>query len=165
MSNRKRAAGERFAHEVLIDAQGQPSKDPAVLFQDPPGTLLPLGGLHHGHKGYGMALLVEALTGGLAGQGRADPKEGWGATVHITLHDLEAFGGKADFLRQMDHIAQACRSNRPIDDAKPVRLPGEGGLKRRTRQAQGGVALHPSIAPALAPLAQRYGLSFPSSAA
>ena len=165
MSNRKRAAGERFAHEVLIDAQGQPSTDPAVLFQDPPGTLLPLGGLHHGHKGYGMSLLVEALTGGLAGHGRADPKEGWGATVHITLHDLEAFGGKAAFLRQMDHIAQACRNNRPIDAAKPVRLPGEGGLKRRAQQAQGGVALHPSIAPALAPLAERYALSFPSPSA
>ncbi len=163
MSNRKRAAGETFAQDVLIDAQGRPGRDPAVLFADPPGTLLPLGGLHHGHKGYGMALLVEALTGGLAGHGRADPKEGWGATVHITLHDLAAFGGKDAFLRQMDHIALACRENRPIDVVRPVRLPGEGGLKRRAQQAQDGVALHPSIAPALAPLAERYGLSFPAA--
>ena len=164
MSNRKRAAGESFAEDWLIDAHGQPSKNPQVLFDDPPGTILPTGGRSHGHKGYGMALLVEALTGGLAGHGRADAKEGWGATVHITLHDLQALGGRDAFLRQMDHIAQACRSNRPIDSARPVRLPGDGGLQRRQQQARDGVALHPSIAPALAPLAERYGLSFPAGA-
>ena len=40
-----------------------------------------MGGLDSGHKGYGLSLTVEALTGGLAGFGRADPKQGWGATV------------------------------------------------------------------------------------
>jgi len=160
MSNRKRAAGESFAHEWLIDANGQPSRNPQVLFDQPPGTILPVGGLDHGHKGYGLALLVEALTGGLAGHGRADPHEGWGATVHITLHDLEAFGGKEAFLRQMDHIAQACRGNRPVDAARPVRLPGEAGLRRRREQSKDGVRLHPSIALALEPLGERFGLAF-----
>lgn len=158
MSNRKRAAGERFDADRLIDAQGRPGRDPQLLFDNPPGTLLPVGGLDHGHKGYGLALLVESLTGGLAGHGRADPKEGWGATVHLTLHDLEAFGGKDAFLRQMDHIADACRSNRPIDPARPVRLPGEQGLARRARQLKEGLRLHPGIAPSLTPLAQKHGL-------
>jgi len=163
MSNRKRAAGERFSHDWLIDAQGRPGNDPQLLFDDPPGTLLPVGGLDHGHKGYGLALLVEALTGGLAGHGRADPPEGWGATVHLTLHDLDAFGGKHDFLRQMDHIAHACRTNRPADAQRPVRLPGEGGLARRRAQATEGVRLHPAIAPALAPIGQRLGVPFPAA--
>jgi len=160
MSNRKRAAGEKFDADRLIDAQGRPGRDPQLLFDDPPGTLLPVGGLDHGHKGYGLALLVESLTGGLAGHGRADPKEGWGATVYLTLHDLDAFGGKEAFLRQMDHLADACRANRPIDPARPVRLPGEAGLKRRTQQSGDGVRLHPSIALALAPLGDRFGLRF-----
>lgn len=158
MSNRKRAAGEVFDADRVIDAQGRPGRDPEVLFTNPPGTLLPVGGLDHGHKGYGMALLVESLTGGLAGHGRADPKEGWGATVYLTLHDLDAFGGKDAFLRQMDHLADVCRTNRPIDAARPVRLPGEQGLARRDRQLAQGVRLHPGIAPALAPLAQKHGL-------
>ena len=51
-----------------------------MLFAEPKGTLLPLGGLDAGHKGYALALLVEMATGGLAGFGRADPTEGWGAT-------------------------------------------------------------------------------------
>lgn len=158
MSNRKRAAGERFAEDWLIDAQGHPTNDPQTLFDQPPGTLLPVGGLSHGHKGYGMALLVETLTAGLAGHGRADPPEGWGATVHITLHDLQAFGGKDAFLRQMDHVAARCRNNRPVDAGKPVRLPGEGGLKRRTGQEKNGVRLHPSIAASLQAAEARYGL-------
>ncbi|RYF32917.1 MAG: Ldh family oxidoreductase, partial [Comamonadaceae bacterium] len=163
MNNRKRAAGETFAEEWLMDASGRPSNDPNVLFEQPPGTLLPVGGLSHGHKGYGMALLVEALTGGLAGHGRADAPEGWGATVYLTLHDLDAFGGKAAFLRQMDHIAERCRASAPIDAAKPVRLPGQAGLARRAAQQRDGVRLHPSIATALAAIEVRYGLSLASA--
>ncbi|RZL93872.1 MAG: Ldh family oxidoreductase [Variovorax sp.] len=158
MSNRKHKAGEMFDEAWLIDAQGRPSKDPAVLFAEPPGTLLPVGGLSHGHKGYGMALLVETLTAGMAGHGRADPREGWGATVHLTLHDLHAFGGKSDFLRQMDHVAAQCRGSMPADPAKPVRVPGERGLQRRDEQLAHGVRLHPSIAPSLRDAEQRHGL-------
>ena len=158
MSNRKRAAGETFAEEWLIDAAGKPTNNPQVLFDQPPGTLLPVGGTTHGHKGYGLALLVESLTGGLAGHGRADPPEGWGATVYLTLHDLNAFGGKTAFLRQMDHVAAQCRSNVPADAAKPVRLPGERGLQRRAEQLAAGVRLAPSIAPSLQAAEQRYGL-------
>ncbi|MDM0014981.1 Ldh family oxidoreductase [Variovorax sp. J22P168] len=157
MSNRKRAAGETFAEQWLIDAAGRPSNDPQVLFDKPPGTLLPVGGLSHGHKGYGMALLVETLTAGLAGHGRADPPEGWGATVHVTLHDLHAFGGKEAFLRQMDHVAAQCRGNVPVDADRPVRLPGEAGLRRREKGLAQGVRLHPSIAGSLAAAEQRYG--------
>ncbi|MEJ8847364.1 Ldh family oxidoreductase [Variovorax rhizosphaerae] len=159
MSNRKRAAGETFAEDWLIDSTGKPTNDPQVLFDQPPGTLLPVGGLSHGHKGYGMALLVETLTAGLAGHGRADAPEGWGATIYVTMHDLNAFGGKDAFLRQMDHVAQKCQGNTPVDTAKPVRLPGQGGLARRNAQMQAGVRLHPSIAAALAPAAARHGLS------
>ena len=32
MSNRKHKAGEKYAYDVLIDANGQPSNDPALLF-------------------------------------------------------------------------------------------------------------------------------------
>jgi len=105
-----------------------------------------------------LSLLVESLTGGLAGHGRADPKEGWGATVHITLYDLKAFGGHAEFLRQMDTVAERCRTNKPIDPQRPVRLPGEGGLARRAQQLKEGVQLHPSILPSLEDYANKFGV-------
>lgn len=163
MSNRKAAAGEKFAEDWLLDAQGNPTNDPAVFAQNPPGTILPIGGLSYGHKGYGLGLMVEALTGGLAGWGRADPKEGWGATVHITLYDPDAFGGRADFLRQMDHLAGSCLHNIPRPGVSKVRLPGQAGLALRQQQLAQGVRLHPGILPALTAFADKASLVSPKS--
>ena len=74
------------------------------MFAEPKGALLPLGGLDAGYKGFGLGLLVEAMTAGLSGHGRADPREGWGGTVFVQVLDPEAFGGLAAFKRQMDHV-------------------------------------------------------------
>lgn len=161
MSNRKAAAGEKFAEDWLMDASGHPTNDPSVFAQNPPGTILPIGGLSYGHKGYGLGLMVEALTGGLAGWGRADPKEGWGATVHITMYDPDAFGGRADFLRQMDHLAGSCLHNVPRPGVSKVRLPGQSGLALRKQQLAEGVRLHPGILPALADFADKASLDAP----
>src|SRR5450830_1036779 len=163
MSNRLHKAGKQFEEEWLLDAQGNPSRDPAVFATDPPGTILPLGGLSAGHKGFGLAVLIEALTGGLSGFGRADPPAGWGATVFMSLYDPAAFGGEAAFKRQMDHIAEACRTNPPRPGVEKVRMPGDRGMARRAQQLEQGVALHPTIAPALREAAQQYGLTFPTA--
>jgi L-lactate dehydrogenase len=163
MSNRLRAEGRRFAHPWLLDAAGSPTDDPAVLAADPPGTILPLGGLDAGHKGYGLALLNEALTGGLAGHGRADAKEGWGATVFVQALDPEAFGGRDAFVRQAQHIAQQCRDSPPRPGADAVRLPGERALARRREQLAEGVLLHASILPALEPWARRLQVAMPAA--
>jgi LDH2 family malate/lactate/ureidoglycolate dehydrogenase len=163
MCGRLQKAGEQFGHECLLDAQGRPSRDPRVLAADPPGTIMPLGGTTAGHKGFGMALMIEALTGGLAGHGRADPPDGWGATVFLSLHDPEAFGGAADFARQTDHIGQACRGNPPVQEGAAVRMPGDRGLALRSEQQQGGIALHPTIPAMLTECAARYGLPFPQA--
>jgi uncharacterized oxidoreductase len=55
--------GERMASGVLIDAAGRPTADPAVMFQDPIGALLPFGD----HKGYALAVMCELLGGALSG--------------------------------------------------------------------------------------------------
>jgi len=159
MSARLHKQGRRFAHDWLLDAGGQASDDPAVLFTDPPGTILPLGGLDAGHKGYGLALLNEALTGGLAGFGRADPKQGWGATVFVQALDPDAFGGREAFVRQAEFIAAQCRDNPPRPGVDAVRLPGERALARRREQLAHGVQLHESILPALEPWAQKFGVA------
>lgn len=162
MSNRMKAAGQQGEHAWWLDAQGRPTHDPAVISASPPGTILPLGGLDAGHKGYGLALAIEAFTGGLAGFGRADPSQGWGATVCVRLTDPQAFGGLAAFSRQIDWIVAACHGSVPRDPAHPVRLPGERGLARKREQLQSGIALHASILPALAPWANRHGLAAPA---
>jgi len=161
MSARLYKAKQRFAHPWLLDAAGSPTDDPAALYTDPPGTILPLGGLEAGHKGYGLALLVEALTGGLAGFGRADPKQGWGATVFVQALDPEAFGGRDAFIRQAEFIGRECRDNPPRPGVDAVRLPGERAMALRRAHVAHGVQLHESILPALAPHSQRLGVSLP----
>ena len=162
MSARMHKAGRQFEHAWMLDAAGNPSHDPAVLAADPPGTILPLGGLEAGHKGFGLALMVEALTGGLSGHGRADPPDGWGATVFMSLYDPSAFGGSSDFLRQMDWLGTACRDNPPRPGVDAVRMPGDRGMARRADQLATGVALHPTIAPMLTDCAAGYGMEFPA---
>lgn len=161
MTARLHRHGERLPHPWLQDAEGRTTGDPAVLFADPPGTILPTGGVDAGHKGYALALIVELLTGGLAGHGRADAKEGWGATVLVQAWDPSAFGGSASFLRQADWLVAACRSNPPRPGVDAVRLPGERGLATRRAQLRDGVALHPDILPALQPWLRKLGVEPP----
>ena len=163
MTARLHKAGEILAHPWVQDAQGNATTDPAVLFSEPKGTLLPLGGLDGGHKGYALALLVEAMTGGLAGFGRADPSEGWGATVFVQVMDPAAFGGVDAYTRQMDWLVGACHDATPRPGVERVRLPGENGLKRHREQTANGVALFPSIMPSLQPWAEKLGIAVPAA--
>lgn len=145
-----------------IDSRGEPSVDPAVIFADPPGALLPMGGLDHGHKGYALGLLVEAMTGGLAGHGRAEPKEGWGASVFIEVIDPALFGGAEGFIRETTRVAEACRATPPRPGFDRVRMPGEAGLRRRADQIAHGVELRPETWAALTPWAGKLGVAVPS---
>ena len=162
MTARLHKRGERLAHPWLLTADGTPTDDPDVLFSEPPGTILPTGGVDAGHKGYALALIVEMLTGGLAGFGRADAKQGWGATVFVQAIDPAAFGGLASFARQAEWIAQACRDNPPRAGFDAVRLPGERGLARRRDQLTQGVALHADILPALETWSTKLSVPMPA---
>jgi LDH2 family malate/lactate/ureidoglycolate dehydrogenase len=158
LTNRLYKEGRRFPGAWALTASGEPTDDPATLHTKPPGTLLPMGGLDHGHKGYAFSLLVEALTGGLAGHGRADPREGWGATVFLQIMNPACFGGAAEFRRQTQCVADACRATPPRAGVERVRLPGETGLRRRAEQLANGVELHPGILPALEPWSRKLGV-------
>ena len=60
----------------LLDHAGNATDEPGALFGSPPGAMLPLGGLELGHKGFALGLIVEVLTAGLSGIGRADKPAG-----------------------------------------------------------------------------------------
>lgn len=163
LTKRLQTEGRRFPAKWAIDAEGEPTDDPNALYAKPAGTILPLGGVDHGHKGYALTLLVEALTGGLAGHGRADPGEGWGATILVQVFAPQCFGGERDFLRQTARVAALCRDNPPRPGFARVRLPGETALRRRVEQLAQGVELYPSILPALVPWAAKLGVPLPAA--
>ncbi len=162
MSARLRRSGERFPGPWAIDASGTPTDDPGVLFAEPKGTLLPTGGLDHGHKGYGLALMIEALTQGLSAYGRADGETEWGASVFVQVFDPEAFAGFAGFVRQTSFVAQACRDNPPVRAEAPVRLPGARAAEGLRRARETGLTLHSGILETLAPWANKLGVALPA---
>jgi LDH2 family malate/lactate/ureidoglycolate dehydrogenase len=144
-----------------MDNKGAATNDPGALFTDPPGTLLPAGGLDHGHKGYALALLVEALSQGLGGYGRADSPTTWGASVYVQVWDPGKFAGPTDFTRQTTWIADAARGSRPARDGRSVRLPGERALALKRQSLSEGVRLHEGIMDALLPWAERFEVEPP----
>jgi L-lactate dehydrogenase len=156
-------AGKKMPGAWAIDAKGNATDDPSVLWTEPKGALLPLGGLDAGHKGFGLGLLIEALTAGLTGFGRADPPEGWGGTVFVQVLDPEAFAGRHEYLRQIDYLADAAHASVPRPGVDSVRLPGEGGLARYREQKKNGVALYPTIMPSLLPWAEKLGVPAPAA--
>lgn len=154
--------GKRLPHQWLIDEHGNASDDPAVLFPPHSGSILPLGGLDAGHKGFALSLMVEALTAGLTGHGRDDPGKRWGNTVFLQILDPAAFAGEEAFATQMGWVARACTGNPPRPGVERVRLPGQGALERKARQLRDGVALNPVILPQLAPWLEKYGMAAPA---
>ena len=134
-----------------------------MLFADPPGTLLPTGGTDHGHKGYGLALMVEALTQGLGGFGRAEAPTGWGASVFVQVDRPGGVrrGGRRSAGRPAGPRPRAA-TNPPVPGVDAVRLPGERGLERKRRALAEGVELYPGIMAALAPYAERLRVASPN---
>ena len=162
MSARLAAAGQHFPGQWLLDGEGHPTDDPKTFEANPPGTIQLLGGLDAGHKGYGLTLLVEALTGGLAGYGRADGAKGWGATLMVRVTDADAFSGLGSFNRQLDWLTRACLDTPPIETAKPVRLPGQRGLERKRKALSDGLELNPVVLAAIGALAKKHNLPLPN---
>ncbi|MCO6491487.1 MAG: Ldh family oxidoreductase [Phaeodactylibacter sp.] len=157
----KYRAGERLPHPWLLDSQGRPTDDPAAFFGEPPATILPLGGLDAGYKGFALGLLVEALANGLGGYGRAAHPNQWGSSVFLQVLNPGAFGGLEYFRKEMNSLAEACLSSPATEGGPPVRLPGHRALALREEQRENGVRLYPGIAAALEENAVRYGMGMP----
>jgi L-lactate dehydrogenase len=159
MTREKAAAGEQFAHPWLLDGAGRPTRDPTVMEGTTDrGSLMLLGGEEAGHKGFGLALMVEALTQGLAGHGRLDAPQRWGASVYLQLVDPDAFAGREAFVAQMAFLAERCHANAPIDPNRPVRLPGEQADRSIAEAERHGVLVSAETASVMRGWAGKLGI-------
>ncbi|MGP9568174.1 Ldh family oxidoreductase [Halomonas sp. AOP5-B2-8] len=163
MVGRLHKQSSQLPYPWLKDHQGNATDQPGVLFDEPKGSIMPIGGLDHGHKGYALGLMVEALTSGLAGFGRVQAPTQWGASVMVQVLDPEAFAGLAAFKRETGALADACRSNPVAEGSPPVRIPGERGLALHKRYSQEGVPLPEGVFEALSEWSERLGVAFPDA--
>jgi L-lactate dehydrogenase len=160
--NTRQQAGAAFDTECLLDNQGMPSTDPAVLSARPPGTILPIGGVEFGHKGFGLGIVVEALSLALSGGGRALAPDAFGQGVFLQIIDPRHLGSGLDyFLRETSELAARCRASRVPDGRPPVRLPGERSLRDRDRRLQDGVPIAATVQERLAAPARAAGIDVP----
>jgi len=153
--------GKRFPQQWAMDAEGNPSDDPDCVISGG-GTLLPVGGLDHGHKGYGMSLLIETLTQALPGYGRADSPSGTVTGVYLQVIDPRAFSGIDKFTRQSSWLVDACQNNKPRPGVAKVRVPGEQASQRMRKAKKEGIWLSESVYAALVPYAEQFGVQLPN---
>ena len=97
------ARGEQVPAGWLIDADGKPSTDPRVLRQG--GALLPVGGTE-GYKGYGLATIVEILSGLLTGLGfGVEPTGRHNDGCFIAVFNVAAFRDLNTFKQEVTEFA------------------------------------------------------------
>lgn len=122
----KKIAGEQCPDGWLLDCEGRPTTDPNVLYQNPPGSILPMGGAQ-AYKGFGLSLMIEILTGALSGGVVAReplyPKKG--NCVFMLLLDPEHFGGTAHFRQEVEQLAAYIRSCPRVAGCEAILLPGD----------------------------------------
>jgi amino acid adenylation domain-containing protein len=152
------AEGKPLPLGWILDRFGQPSTDPADLAA---GLGVPIGG----HKGYGLALVMEALAGVLPGAsfGRDHRRERM--RDHAELRDLghfflaidpELFSPAAEFTGRVDRMIEQAKSAERIEGVDEILVPGEAEMRARERNlATGAAPLRPVTYQALV----KYGAS------
>jgi len=153
--------GRVLPHPWLLSNKGEATNDPKLFFTDPPGSILPLGGQDLGYKGFGLGILIEALTSALGGYGRADHPSQWGGAVYIHLINPEAFAGLDKLTRETTFFTDICRKAKPLPEGNGVSIPGTFELRNWEEQVSKGVYLDDAIVRGIESLAKQYDIELP----
>jgi L-lactate dehydrogenase len=121
---------------------------------------MPLGGALKGHKGFSLALAIEAMGQGLSGHGRVDRPKGIVLSVFIQVIDPDAFAGHDGFIRQVSYLANACRSNPPAPGVQWVKVPGDNAARARRVALSEGVPLDDIVQTRLRAKAAELGIEW-----
>jgi uncharacterized oxidoreductase len=156
--------GEPVPEGWILTAAGRPTTNPADLYTDPPGSILPFGGAQ-AYKGFGLGLMMDALAGGLSGGecSRPDrPMPGLGNSVVFVLWDVEAFGGRNDFLCAVGGLTDFVRDTARAPEVAEITLPGDPERRSRERRQAEGIPIPDGTWASLTRLAQELGVSAPA---
>jgi LDH2 family malate/lactate/ureidoglycolate dehydrogenase len=144
--NRAAKKNEKLGGDWLLKSDGTATNDPKTFFEIPASTLLPLGGMDLGYKGFALGIMIEAITSALGGHGRSDSPERWGASVFVQVIDPSKFAGENYFIKEMEFFKNQCLASTPLQEKNPVRMPGEKGLARKKWNLENGVNISSELA-------------------
>jgi LDH2 family malate/lactate/ureidoglycolate dehydrogenase len=154
------ALGKQIPDNWLVDEDGLPTTDPSQY--PAKGAQLPMAG----HKGYGLAVLVEILTAVLTGAAMLSQVKSWVLDLPEPTNEGHAFIAidigqmmpLAEFKDRMDWMIREIKSAPLAKGAERVYLPGEIELEKRERALAEGIVLPPDVVASLKGLAEDVGL-------
>jgi LDH2 family malate/lactate/ureidoglycolate dehydrogenase len=136
--------GELLPEGVALGPGGEPTRDPTAARR---GALLPFGG----YKGFGLALMMQAL-GLLAGSG-LDAESDYGYLFVAFRPDL--FGPAATFERQVTHLIERIKATPRQPGVDDIRIPSERAFRSRARALRAGLEIDRVVFDALVALRGR----------
>ena len=129
-----KAKHERLPPDAILDRHGRPSTDPQAFFEG--GFLLPFGG----HKGYGLAVIAELLSGPLAGADAypgVTPRSG----IFIFAVDVSVFRPLEEYEKALSKTLGRIKAVPPGPGFEEVLLPGEPEAHTRARREREGIPI------------------------
>jgi LDH2 family malate/lactate/ureidoglycolate dehydrogenase len=158
------------------DGRGVPTEDASQVLRNllarAGGGLLPLGGageLMGGHKGYGLALLVDLLCGVLPGAGYANtiyPKTPEGKPLPANVGHffgalrVDGFRPLDEFKATMDDIIRRLKGSPKAEGEQRIYIHGEKEFEMEDERKVKGVVLHPKVVADLQAIADEFGLVY-----
>ena len=161
--------GQPMPEGWTIDGGGRVCTDAsrlnASILAGEPGGILPLGGAGEtlgGHKGYGLAIMVEALTGVLA-QGLTAP-DMLGAHGDHTSHfflafDPAMFGDPQEIRARMSGYMARLRRSAKAPGCDRIYTPGEKAHEAMADRLQNGIPVEEKTLAELAQIARELGVA------
>ena len=150
--------GEPIPDTWATDRDGRPTTDASAALD---GFLLPIGG----HKGYGLALIVDLFAGLLSDAAYLTHVKSWldapdepqNLGHFFLLIDTRKLGSPAWLAERMVDFARILHATPAADAASPVKLPGEIEMGKLARHRESGVALDEVLLERLRAVAVRAG--------
>lgn len=146
--------GEPIPLGWALDERGLPTDDPAAAMR---GTLVPIGG----PKGYGLALVVDILSGVLTGSAFGprvpsihDTDAMVSAGFAVQALDIAAFADPRDFERDIQSLITDIRNSPRAPTCDRIYLPGEIEWLNRQERLEHGIPMPESVLQGLARLAR-----------
>ena len=152
-----RAKGEELPDAWVLSKDGVPSRDPNDYYDG--GSLLPMGGLQGGYKGYVLAFMVSlfgSIMGELGDPHDLDAKVSGGSSIIVL--DVGGMAPIKDVQGQVQEMVRYMKDTPPMKGADGVLYPGE--IEERTRQQRlaEGVFVADSTWELIADLIREHGL-------
>jgi uncharacterized oxidoreductase len=146
----------------LLDEWGKPTTDPGVLYREPRGSILPLGG-PQAYKGFGIGLLLDMFVGGLSGApcSRPDAPNLVANAVLFILLDIDQFAGAGHFLKEIQAVAESVRTCPRAEGVAEILLPGDPERREKARRLENGIPLDDGTWSQLVDVAKRLRVSVP----